>query len=172
MQLMAEVDQFVGQTSKTLAAQRDHYQPTQTQLASCLEFVEESQRTGSPQGVHLKSMSGLKGPRRLAVTEEELIAVAEYVANCISVFNLDDHKMRSFGHLGYGQSKLSDPRGVALCSDNSVLVTADHCVKKYSLDGKFMTSVGTKGSGQLEFSTPWGIATDNNKVYVCDAANY
>ena len=50
-QLMAEVDQIVGQTSKTLAAQSDHYQLTQTQLASCLEFVEESLRTGSPQEV-------------------------------------------------------------------------------------------------------------------------
>ena len=50
-QLMAEVDQIVGQTSKTLTAQRDHYQLTQIHLASCLEFVEESLRTGSPQEV-------------------------------------------------------------------------------------------------------------------------
>ena len=48
---MAQVDLMVGQTSKTLAAQRDHYQLTQTQLTSCLEFVEESLRTGSPQEV-------------------------------------------------------------------------------------------------------------------------
>ena len=50
-QLMAQVDQMVGEVSKTLTAQRDHYQLTQTWLASCLEFVEESLRTGSPQEV-------------------------------------------------------------------------------------------------------------------------
>ena len=330
-QLMAEVDHIVGQTSKTLAAQRDHYQLTQTQLASCLEFVEESLRTGSPQevlsmkkqvvervqqmakefqpnhfqpgpeeiihfsheqltdackrfgetsiisicpekcnatgegverarcgrvatftvhtvdkdgkmcedpnvpitaelvphgggatvkcqvarrenhiyqltyqpqsrgqhdlhikvygrpskdspftvaarktapdcqGIHVKSITGLKEPRCLAVTKEGLIVVAEY--HCISVFDHDGHKLRSFGHQGSGQSKLSWPRGVALCSDNSVLVTAEHCVKKYSLDGKFMASVGTVGSGQLEFKYPYGITTKNKKVYVCDAGN-
>ena len=329
-QLMAEVDQIVGQTSKTLAAQRDHYQLTQTQLASCLEFVEESLRTGSPQevlsmkqpvvervqqmakefqpnhfqsgpeeiihfsheqltdackrfgetstisicpemcyatgegveraipgkvatftvytvdkdgkmcedpnvpitaelllhgggaivkcqaarredhtyqltyqpqsrgqhdlhvkvygrpikdspftvavrkaahechGIHVKSITGLNTPSFLAVTEEGLIVVAEYRTNCISVFDRDGHKLRSFGYQGSGQSKLSQPRGVALCSDNSVLVTADHCVKKYSLDGKFM---GSRESGQREFNTPWGITTKNKKVYVCDAGN-
>ena len=333
-QLMAEVDQIVGQTSKTLAAQRDHYQLTQTQLASCLEFVEESLRTGSPQevlsmkkpvvervqqmakefqpnhfqpgpeqimhfsheqltdackrfgetkfasicpqkcyatgegveraipgkvasftvhtvdkggktcedpnvpitavlvshgggatvkcqvarreghtyhltyqpqsrgqhdlsvkvygrpiknspftvavrkaapdcqGIHVKSITGLKSPRNLAVSEEGLIVVAENTADCVSVFDRDGYKLRSFGHQGSGQSKLSRPRGVALCSDNSVLVTADHCVKKYSLDGKFMAAAGTKGSGQLQFNIPWGIATNNKNVYVCDAYNH
>ena len=332
-QLMAEVDQIVGQTSKTLAAQRDHYQLTQTQLASCLEFVEESLRTDSPQevlsmkkpvvervqqmakefqpnhfqpgpeeiihfsheqltdackrfgktkavsicpqkcyatgegveraipckvatftvhtvdkggkkcedpnapitaelvshggvatikcqvarrenhtyhltyqpqsrgphdlnvkvygrpiknspftvavrktepdcqGIHAKSITGVHQPWHLAVTKEGLIVVVQRDPHCISVFDRDGHKMRSFGHQGSGQSVLFRPRGVALCSDNSVLVTADHCVNKYSLDGKFMASVGTEGSGQLEFSTPWGIATNNKKVYVCDAGN-
>ena len=328
-QLMAQVDQIVGQTSKTLAAQRDHYQLTQTQLASCLEFVEESLRTGSPQevlsmkkpvvervqqmakefqpnhfqpgpeeiihfsheqltdackrfgktvitsicpekcyatgegveraisgkvatftvhtvdkagktckhpnvpitaelvphgggatvkcqvarredhtyqltyqphshgqhdlhvkvygrpikdspftvavrktapdcqGIHVKSTTGLKGLWHLAVTKEGLIVVAENHAHCISVFDRDSHKLRSFGH----QGELSSPRGVAVCSDNSVLVTNNHCVKKYSLDGKFMASVGTRERGQLQFSTPYGIVISNKKVYVCDAFN-
>ena len=332
-QLMAEVEQIVGQTSKTLAAQRDHYQLTQTQLASCLEFVEESLRTGSPQevlsmkkpvvervqqmakefqpnhfqpgpeeiihfsherltdackrfgemvitsicpekcyatgegvervipdkvatftmhtvdkdgktckdlnvpitaelvshgggatvkcqvarredhtyqltyqpqsrrqhdlhvkvyrrpiknspftvtvgktacdcqGVHVKSITGLNKPCYLAVTKEGLIVVAENSAHCISVFDRDGHKLRSFGHQGSVQSQLSYPRGVALCSDNSVLVTANHGVKKYSLDGKFMASVGREGSGQLEFKYAWGIAANNKNVYVCDTHN-
>ena len=328
-QLMAQVDQIVGQTSKTLAAQRDHYQLTQTQLASCLEFVEESLRTGSPQevlsmkkpvvervrqmakefqphhfqpgpeeiirfsheqltdackrfgeivitsicpekcyatgegveraisgkvatftlhtvdkdgktcedpnvpitaelvsrgdgatvkcqvakredhtyqpqsrgqhdlhikvygrpikdspftvavrktapdcqGIHVKSITGLNKPCSLAVTKEGLIVVTENGADCISVFDRDGHKLRSFGHQGSGHSKISQPRGVAVCSDNSVLVAANQCVKKYSLDGKFMASVGTVGSGRLEFNNPRGIAAKNKKVYVCDAGN-
>ena len=332
-QLMAEVDQIVGQTSKTLAAQRDHYQLTQTQLVSCLEFVEESLRTGSPQevlsmkkpvvervqqmakefqpnhfqpgpeeiihfsheqltdackrfgetsinpicpekcyatgkgvervlpgkvatftvhtvdkdgkmcehpnvpitaqlvphgggatvkckvarredhtyqltyqpqsygqhylhvkvygrpiknspftievretvpdcqGIHVKSITGLNYPCLFSVTKEGLIVVAENQKHCISVFDRDGHKLRPFGHQGSGQSKLSYPRGVALCSDNSVLVTANHCVKKYSLDGKFMASVGTEGSGQLKFNQPSGTANSNKRVYICDRGN-
>ena len=334
-QLMAQADQMVGQTSKTLAAQRDHYLLTQTQLTSCLEFVEESLRTGSPQevlsmkkpvvervqqmakefqpnhfqpgpeetiyfyhkqltdackkfgeavilpicpekcfltgdgaeearigeetgftlhtvdkdgkecadpnapitaelvsrgdwatvkcqvarkedntyelkyqpqsrgqhdlnvkvygrpiknspftvavrkatpgcqGTHAKSITGLKEPRHLAVTTEGQIVVAQRYPHCVSVFNREGHKLRSFGHQGSGQSKLSYPRGVALCRDNSVLVTADHCVKKYSLDGTFIASVGTLGSGKLEFREPWAVATNDKTglIYVCDTNN-
>ena len=334
-QLMAQVDQMVGQTSKTLAAQRDHYQLTQTQLTSCLEFVEESLRTGSPQevlsmkkpvvervqqmakefqpnrfqpgpeetvyfyhkqlidackkfgeavilpicpekcfltgdgaeearigketgftlrtvdkdgkecadpnapitaelvsrgdgaavkcqvarkedntyelkyqpqsrgqhdlhvkvygrpikdspftvavrkatpdcqGTHVKSITGLKRPHRLAVTTEGQIVVAERDAHCVSVFNREGHKLRTFGHQGSGQSKLFHPRGVALCRDSSVLVTADHCVKKYSLDGTFIASVGTEGSGKLEFKHPWAVAINDKTglIYVCDTIN-
>ena len=324
-QLMAQVDQMVGQTSKTLAAQRDHYQLTQTQLTSCLEFVEESLRTGSPQevismkkpvvervqqmakefqpnhfqpgpeeticfyhkqltdtckkfgeavirhicpekcyltgdgaeegketgftlhtvdkdgkgcadpnapitaelashgdgaavqcqvarkedntyqlkyqtqsrgqhdlhvkvygrpiknspftvavrkatpdcqGTHVKSITGLNTPWHLAVTTEGQIVVTEYSAHCVSVFDREGHKLRSFGHQGSGQSKLSGPRGVTLCRDNSVLVTAEHCMKKYSLDGTFIASV--------EHEHPWAVAT-NDKIgiiYVCDRSNH
>ena len=336
-QLMAEVDQMVGQTSKTLAAQRDHYQLTQTQLTSCLEFVEESLRTGSPQevlsmkkpvvervqqmakefqpnhfqpgpeeiiyfshkqltdackrfgevfvaatypekcyttgegveragtgkvatftlhtvdkdgkkcadlnasitaelvphgdgaavrcevarkedhtyvltyqpqsrgqhdlhvrvygrpiknspftvavrravpdcqGVHVKSITGLNdAPRHLVVSREGQIVVPERDANCVTVLDKSGQKLRSFGDQGSGQSKLFSPRGVALCSDNTVLVTSNHCVKKYSLHGKFIASVGTKGSGQLEFHKPWAIAINNQnrKIYVCDLENH
>ena len=335
-QLMAELDQMVGQTSKTLAAQRDHYQLTQTQLASCLEFMEESLRTGSPQevlsmkkpvvervqqmakefqpnhfqpgpeeiihfshkqltdackrfgevfvasiypekcyamgegveradtnkvatftlhtvskdgkkcadpnvpitaelvphgdgatvrcevarkedhtygltyqpqsrgqhdlhvkvygrpiknspftvavrkkaptcqGIHVKSITGLNDTYHLAVTREGQIVVAEEGANCVTVFDHSGQKLRSFGHQGSGQSKLSSPRGVALCSDNTVLVASEHCVKKFSLDGKFIASVGTKGSGQLEFQIPWAIAINNQngKIYVCEIGNH
>ena len=332
-QLMAEVDQIVGQTSKTLAAQRDHYQLTQTQLASCVEFVEESLRTGSRQEVlsmkkpvvervqqmakefqpnrfqlgpeeiihfshkdlidtckrfgetfstptcpekcyatgegverawcgkvatfllhtvdedgkaredpnipitaelvshggaaivkcqvakredrtceltyqpqsrgqhdlsvkvygkhiknspftvavtkrapdcqwiHEKTISGLNRPHGLAVTKEGLIVVAENTAHCVTVFDRDGRKLRSIGRQGSGQSKLSGPHGVALCSDNSVLVTVNHCVKKYSLDGKFMTSVGTYGSGQLEFYDPYDVTANDRNVYVSDKYN-
>ena len=334
-QLMAQVDQMVGQTSKTLAAQRDHYQLTQTQLTSCLEFVEESLRTGSPQevlsmkkpvvervqqmakefqtnhfqpgpeetiyfyhkqlidackkfgeaiichicpeksfltgdgteeakigketgftlhtvdkdgkecadpnapitaelvsrgdgaavkcqaarkedntyelkyqpqshgqhdlhvkvygrpiknspftvavrkatpdcqGTYVKSITALKLPVYLAVTREGQIVVAENTAHCVSVFDREGHKLRSFGHQGSGQSKLSYPRGVALCRDNSVLVTANHCVKQYSLDGTFIASVDAQGSGKLEFKYPRAVATNDKTglIYVCDTDN-
>ena len=334
-QLMAQVDLMVGQTSKTLAAQRDHYQLTQTQLTSCLEFVEESLRTGSPQevlsmkksvvervqqmvkefqpnhfqpgpeetiyfyhkrlidtckkfgeaaiplirsekcyltgdgaeeakigeetgftlhtvdkdgkecadpnapitaelvshgdgaavkcqvarkedntyelkyqpqshgqhdlhvkvygrlikdspftvavrkatpdcqGTHVKSITGLSTPWHLAVTREGQIVVAEHYSDCVSVFDREGHKLRSFGHQGSRKSKLSYPCGVALCSDNSVLVTAEHCVKKYSLDGTFIASVGTQGSGKLEFKHPWAVATNDKTelIYVCETEN-
>ena len=331
-QLMAQVDQMVGQTSKTLAAQRDHNQLTQTQLTSCLEFVEESLRTGSPQevlsmkkpvvervqqmakefqpnhfqpgpeeiihfsheqltdtckrfceifitpvctekcyamgegveradpgkvatftlhmvdkdgkkcadpnapitaelvphgdgatvrcevarkedhtygltyqpqsrgqhdlhvkvygrpiknspftvavrvpasdcqGIHVKSIIGLTYPHHLAVTTDGQVVVAEEGANCVTVFDQGGQKLRSFGHQGSGQSKLSLPRGVALCSDNTVLVSSQQCVKKYSLDGKFIASVGVLISGKID--NPYGIVIKNRRGYVCNSAKH
>ena len=87
------------------------------------------------QGIYVTSITGLKEPRSLAVTKEGLVVVAERMPHCIIVFDRDGHQLRSFGHKGTDQSILSRPRGVALSSDNSVLVTANHCVKKYSCTG-------------------------------------
>ena len=126
------------------------------------------------QGIHVKSITWLNEPLHLVVTRDGQIVVAEEGADCVTVFDHSGQKLRSFGHQGSGQSKLSSPRGVALCSDNTVLVASEHCVKKYSLDGKFIASVGTEGSGQLEFQSPWGITINNHnrKIYVCDMDNH
>ena len=126
------------------------------------------------QGTHVKSITGMNTPWHLAVTTEGQIVVAEYFTHCVSVFDREGHKLRSFGHQGSGQSKLSCLRGVALCRDNSVLVTAEHCVKKYSLDGTFIASVGTLGSGKLEFKEPWAVAINDKTglIYVCDTNNH
>ncbi len=109
-------------------------------------------------------------PWHLAVTDNGELVVAELHAHHISVFDRDGHTLRSFGHTGTGDSKLAYPRGVTVCSDNTVLVAAEHCVKKFNLEGRFITSVGSKGSGQLQFDTPWAITFNptNKKVYVCD----
>ena len=126
------------------------------------------------QGTHVKTITRLNTPRHLAVTREGQIMVAQHFSHCVSVFEREGHTLRSFGHQGSGQCKLSCPRGVALCSDNSVLVTARHCVKKYSLDGTFIASVGTEGSGKLEFNLPCAVATNDKTglIYVCDRNNY
>ncbi len=129
---------------------------------------------GGFQGVHVKTIEGVKKPRQSAVTDIGELVVAEKDANCISVYDRDGHKLRSFGHTGTGDSKLSYPRGVTLCSDNTVLVAANHCVKRFTFEGRFITSVGSQGSGQLQFKEPWAITFNptNKKVYVCDSGNH
>ncbi|CAI8017935.1 E3 ubiquitin-protein ligase TRIM71, partial [Geodia barretti] len=83
--------------------------------------------------------------------------------------------LRSFGNTGPDESRLIQPRGVAISSDNTVIVVGgDHSVNKFTLEGQFIASVGSKGSGRLQFSTPWAIAYNhtNNRVYVCDTYNH
>ena len=46
-ELIGQLDQLIQQKMKSLAAQRDEFELVQTRLSSCLDFVNESLRTGS-----------------------------------------------------------------------------------------------------------------------------
>ena len=126
------------------------------------------------QGTHLKTIGGLNWPRQLAVSDSGEIVVAEYNSNCVSVFDREGRKLRSFGDRGSDNMKLVGPHGVALLSDNTVLVAAAHCVKKFRMDSTFIASVGSYGSGKLQFNEPWAVAADERgkNIYVCDTNNH
>ena len=125
------------------------------------------------QGTHVKTIGGLNYPFKLAVSDSGEIVVAERGSNCVSVFDREGRKLRSFGNQGSADMKLVKPGGVALLSDNTVLVAAEHCVKKFRMDGTFIASVGSCGSGKLQFNTPYAVAADERgkKIYVCDSYN-
>ena len=123
-------------------------------------------------GIHVRTIEGVKWPRHLAITGNGEIVVAEENAQCVSVFDCEGHKLRSIG-----ENKAELPLGVALCSDNTVLVASCsdyNRVKRFTLDGQLIASVGTSGSGHLQFDYPWSVATSptNDKVYVCDTHNH
>ena len=126
-------------------------------------------------GIHVKTMEGLKGPRRLAIMESGEIVVAERDTENVSVFDSKGDKIQSFGE---NKACLESPFGVALCNDNTVLVTSCgdyHRVRRFTLDGQFTSSVGARyGRDHLQFNGPWSIATNptNDKVYVCDKYNH
>ena len=126
------------------------------------------------QGTHVKTIGGLNYPRQLAVSDSGDIVVADYSSNCVSIFDREGRKLRSFGDQGSADMKLVHPRGVALLSDNTVLVAACDCVKKFRMDGTFIASVGSYGSGKLQFSSPYTVAADERvkKIYVCDTNNH
>ena len=125
------------------------------------------------QFTHVKTIDKVEGPRDIAFATTGEIAVCEWRGHCVSVFDASCKRLRSFGNTEPKEQKLDAPRGLAISSDNTVFVAANHCVKKFTLDGHFIASVGSQGSGSLEFETPFSIAynTTNNKIYVCDMGN-
>ena len=126
------------------------------------------------QGTHVKTISGMKRPRHITFAATGEMVVCERDAHCVSVYDRSYRHLRSFGNTGPEEKKLSNPLGVAISSDNTVFVAANHCVKKFTLEGQFIASVGTEGSGRLQFNWPGAIACSaiNKKVYVCDTANH
>ncbi len=244
-ELIRETDQLAEQASKSLHAQRHLYELTQTQLHGCLEYVEESLRTGSQEeilsiekqvietvklmasefnpgdyqpepeqtvrcsqnhqklaeaclgfgevfittagapvveeklrpsttdtsihDIQAQTIETVKEPQGLAITQTGELLVADLSANCVRVLDRSGNKLRSIG-----KKELCCPHGVAVCSESTVLVAAEHCVKRFTLKGRLIASAGTKGNGELQFDTPIAVACSptNKKVYVCDTWNH
>ena len=71
--------------------------------------VQVVERLQVPQGTHVKTIGGLKWPWQLAVSDSGEIVVAERDSNCVSVFDREGRKLRSFGDQGSADMKLVNP---------------------------------------------------------------
>ena len=119
------------------------------------------------------TISELIGPFGVAVTDDEHIVVSERDSHYVTVLDRDGKKIKSFGR-GRENVKFSEPRGVAITSDNFILVTDNHKIQKISMDGECIASVGKQGSGPLEFIGPCGITISptNGHIYIADSNNH
>ena len=130
------------------------------------------QKLGAP----INTITALKRPWGVATSRRGDVIVADYRGHCVSVFSwTNGEKLRSFSSCGVGLRPIHSPRGVAVDSDDNILVVdGSHSVKKFTLDGEFIQAVGREGSSSLEFKRPTGIAVHphNAKVYVADTDNH
>ena len=166
---------------KTEASQYEiSYQPTIRGRHQLHIKVEGEHIKGSPftvtvklpvqkLGTPIKTITGVKNPRGVAVNQRGDIIVAESAKHCISIFLPTGEKLQSFSSQGY-------PWGVAVDDDGNILVVDAHNsrIQKFTTDGKFITVVGKGGSQYLEFNLTRGIAIHpyNKKIYIADNGNH
>ena len=119
--------------------------------------------------------AGLECPWGVAVSDNGDIVVAEYSTHCVTIVNKEGEKVRSFGTRGTKEGQFTYPRGVAITSDEHILVTDEHRLQKLTFDGVCVQSVGSSmsGSGQLQYDHPRGIAVHptTGLVFVADSNN-
>ena len=119
---------------------------------------------------------GISIPWGVAVRDNGEIVVVEYGNHCVSVFDHNRKKMRTFGTEGSTKGQFKSPFGVAVDSAGNILVADgwNHRIQKFTAEGKFLKAVGRNGTGHLEFNLPAGIGINhkNKKVYVCDCYNH
>ena len=124
----------------------------------------------------VKTISGLRGPSGLAVTDDGLVIVSERDAHCISILDKKGKKMRSFGSHGTERGQLRYPEGVAISSKGTILVVdwGNNCIQEFTMDGKCLSCVGTEGKGPLQFKYPTGIAINRTtgQVVVAEYGNH
>ena len=84
----------------------------------------------------LRTITGLKDPWGVAVTDDGHIIVSEIHHNRVTVLDGDGRKVKSFGHQESSESqklKFSKPRGIALTLDSFIIVADDHKIQKISM---------------------------------------
>uniref|UniRef100_A0A1X7VRQ3 B box-type domain-containing protein n=1 Tax=Amphimedon queenslandica TaxID=400682 RepID=A0A1X7VRQ3_AMPQE len=121
------------------------------------------------------AIAELKGPWGVAVNEDNQAVITMFNGHCVAILDRAGKKMKSLGGRGgSGNVKFSSPRGVAITSDQFILVSDNHKIQKISMDGYLVASVGEKGNGPLQFNVPDGIAISpkTGQVYVADWNNH
>ncbi|XP_065902828.1 E3 ubiquitin-protein ligase TRIM71-like [Dysidea avara] len=111
-------------------------------------------------------------PWDITTTTNDDVVVVDKTNKDVVILNKDMKLVKSFGQ-GSGDSKLNNPRGVAV-GHNVIAVSEydDHVVKKFTLQGDYLSKFGSYGSGDGQFTNPQGL-TFNSKglLYVVDHSN-
>ena len=132
--------------------------------------------TPEMRGEQIGTITELNFPRGVAVSKSGEVVVSEWTSNCITMFNRDGSKKRTFGSAGSDKGQLQFPSGIAFTHDNRLLVVdeGNHRVQMFTLEGKFIKSVGQEGNGRLQFLSPQGITVhpSSGKVFIADTKNH
>ena len=128
--------------------------------------------------LNIIKLNGVKRPWGVAVNQrgEIVVAITGHSGHCVSIFSRSGEKLRSFGSLGSRYGQFNGIRGVAVDSDDNILVVDcdNHRIQKFTSGGKFITAVGKKGNSPLELNQPTGIGIHplNKKVYITEYQNH
>ena len=178
-QLTREVDTVTDSKLQVLSEDKKKSEKRLRELKNCQTFVEQSLKMLYP---YLKNITPvhtipeLNKPYGVAVTDDGHIIVSERNIHCITVLDRDGKKVKSFGQNsgGIGNVEFTYPRGVAITSDNFILVVDSDKIQKISMDGECIKSVGKQGSGAMEFNNPCGITISpiTGHIYIADFNNH
>ena len=125
-------------------------------------------------GTPVKTITGVNGPRGVAVTDDGLAIVSEGPSHCITILDSEGRKIRSIGTQGCGRGQLEQPQGVAITSKGTVLVADwnNHRIQEFTMEGDCVSCVGTKGTGPLQFNHPCGITINKTTGQVFVTCNH
>ena len=127
-------------------------------------------------GFPVKTICGLRGPSGVVVTDDGLLIVSERDGHCITIFDKQWKKIRSFGSRGTRRGQFSYPQGIAILSKGTILVadTNNHRIQEFTMEGECISCVGSKGDDPLQFHYPRGIAVNKTtgQVFIADQRNH
>ena len=120
---------------------------------------------------HDDSFGQLRG---IACSNNGMWAVADWINNCVHVFDSQDRLINKFGSRGKRNGQFEYPCDVAFDDNNELYVTDshNHRVQKFDTHGNYLLQFGGKEDGEGQLNCPVGITTHQNKVYIADRVNH
>ena len=109
----------------------------------------------------------------IACSNNGMWAVADWIKNCVHVFDSQDKLIKRFGGRGSKNGQFEYPCDVAFDDNNDLYVTDshNHRVQKFDTHGNYLLQFGGKGVNKGKLKYPIGNATHSDKVYVADRQN-
>ena len=110
----------------------------------------------------------------IACSNNGMWAVADWINNCVHVFDCQDNLIKKVGSQGSKNGQFIRPFGVAFDDINNLYVTDsyNHRVQKFNTHGNYVLQFGGKGTGTGRLNYPIGITTYQDKLYVADRENF
>lgn len=125
------------------------------------------------EGKFLKSWSGLRSPRGVAVAGDR-IYVTEGDTHQLRILSRKDGGSKGVGGPGSQPGRFLSPGGVAVDERGAIYVadTGNHRIQKLDPDGKPLGQWGAWGAQAGLLSYPSGLALQGGRIYVADQANH
>ena len=118
---------------------------------------------GSP----MRIVKQLNKPYGIAFNSRGEMIVSECAENQVSVFDVGEQKVRSFGSRGDRPEQMILPAGVAVDDTDNIYVSSKYKVQKFTSSGELIKCIGRTGS-KID---PRGVTIHSNQVYICDRNN-
>ena len=131
--------------------------------------------TPAMRGTPVQTITGLDGPRFVALSCDDKLIVTERGRHCVTILDKHGKKIKSFGSRGSADGQFQYPTGVTVTPDNHILVVdRDNArVQKFAMDGSFVAAVGSKENGKRRFSSPENIVVHpSGQMLVADCYNH
>ena len=109
----------------------------------------------------------------IACSNNGMWAVADWINNCVHVFDSQDKPIKKIGSRGNGNGQFEYPCDVAFDNNNELYVTDshNHRVQKFDTRGNYLLQFGSKGESKGKLKYPIGITIHSDKVYIADRHN-
>ena len=112
------------------------------------------------------------GPRGVGEGMNGEIVVVSSLDNKVFVYDHSCKLVTQFGDKGVLDGYFQNPTGVAITSDNYILVSSHDKLQWFTMEGQLVYAVGSSGKGELEFNHPDDISVDRDgKIYILEKQN-